>query len=62
MFLLYVATKEMICIMQEYGEVVFVFGSAANCLNVEIFLQADMRYKKSRFLTFNRTFEFETEI
>lgn len=31
----------MIQIMQEYGEVVCVMGSAANCLNMEIFMQAD---------------------
>ncbi|KAG6454754.1 transmembrane protein 94 isoform X2 [Manduca sexta] len=28
-------------IMQDYGEVVCVMGSAANCLNMEIFMQAD---------------------
>ncbi|XP_053607404.1 transmembrane protein 94 isoform X2 [Plodia interpunctella] len=31
----------MIQIMQDYGEVVCVMGSAANCLNMEIFMQAD---------------------
>ncbi|CAH0751038.1 unnamed protein product [Diatraea saccharalis] len=31
----------MIQIMQDYGEVVCVMGSAANCLNTEIFMQAD---------------------
>ncbi|GIY93984.1 transmembrane protein 94 [Caerostris extrusa] len=35
------ATREMICIMQEYGEVVCCLGSSANCLNMPIFLQAD---------------------
>ncbi|XP_073944567.1 transmembrane protein 94-like [Choristoneura fumiferana] len=31
----------MIEIMQDYGEVVCVMGSAANCLNMEIFMKAD---------------------
>ncbi|XP_059059212.1 transmembrane protein 94 isoform X1 [Achroia grisella] len=31
----------MVQIMQDYGEVVCVMGSAANCLNMEIFMQAD---------------------
>ncbi|XP_072932217.1 transmembrane protein 94 [Epargyreus clarus] len=31
----------MIQIMQDYGEVVCVMGSAANCQNMEIFMQAD---------------------
>ncbi|GFR33293.1 transmembrane protein 94 [Trichonephila clavata] len=35
------ATREMICIMQEYGEVVCCLGSSANVLNMPIFLQAD---------------------
>ena len=35
------ATKQMIQIMQEYGEVVCVVGSSANILNLPIFLQAD---------------------
>ncbi|XP_055949901.1 transmembrane protein 94-like isoform X2 [Argiope bruennichi] len=35
------ATREMICIMQEYGEVVCCLGSSANSLNMPIFLQAD---------------------
>ena len=34
-------TKEMIMIMQEYGEVVCVMGSAANHHNTPVFLQAD---------------------
>ena len=38
------ATKEMIEVMQEFGEVVCVVGSSANILNVPIFLQADARY------------------
>ena len=38
------ATKEMIQIMQEFGEVVCVVGSSANILNIPIFLQADARY------------------
>ena len=33
-------TKEMLKIMQEYGEVVCVMGSSANYKNVEIFLQS----------------------
>ncbi len=39
------ATKDMIAIMQEYGEVVCVVGSSANMLNMPIFLQADARYE-----------------
>jgi len=34
-------TKEMISIMQDYGEVVCVMGSSANYHNVPIFLQSD---------------------
>ena len=34
-------TKEMIVIMQDYGEVVCVMGSAANHNNISVFLQAD---------------------
>ena len=34
-------TKEMLKIMQEYGEVVCVMGSSANFRNIEVFLQAD---------------------
>ncbi|CAK1546990.1 unnamed protein product [Leptosia nina] len=35
------SVQRMIQIMQDYGEVVCVMGSAANCLNMEIFMQAD---------------------
>ena len=35
-------TREMISIMQEYGEVVCVLGSSANIYNIPIFLQADV--------------------
>ncbi|XP_063362048.1 transmembrane protein 94 [Cydia amplana] len=35
------SVQMMIQIMQDYGEVVCVMGSAANCLNMEIFMQAD---------------------
>ncbi|CAK1595846.1 unnamed protein product [Parnassius mnemosyne] len=35
------SVRQMIQIMQDYGEVVCVMGSAANCLNMEIFMQAD---------------------
>ncbi|XP_038211655.1 transmembrane protein 94 isoform X1 [Zerene cesonia] len=35
------SVQTMIQIMQDYGEVVCVMGSAANCLNMEIFMQAD---------------------
>ncbi|XP_026332948.1 transmembrane protein 94 isoform X2 [Hyposmocoma kahamanoa] len=35
------SVKLMIKIMQDYGEVVCVMGSAANCFNMEIFMQAD---------------------
>lgn len=34
-------TKEMVMIMQDYGEVVCVLGSAANHHNVKVFMQAD---------------------
>lgn len=37
-------TKEMLHIMQDYGEVVCVMGSSANCENVGIFMQADARF------------------
>lgn len=36
------ATREMLKIMQSYGEVVVCLGSSANATNVEIFLQADL--------------------
>lgn len=36
------ATKEMIGIMQDYGETVACFGSSANVQNISIFLQADV--------------------
>lgn len=36
-------TQEMLHIMQDYGEVVCVIGSSANCENIGIFLQADAR-------------------
>ncbi|XP_052740151.1 transmembrane protein 94 [Bicyclus anynana] len=35
------SVHQMIQIMQDYGEVVCVMGSAANCQNMEIFMQAD---------------------
>ncbi|GBP77243.1 Transmembrane protein 94 [Eumeta japonica] len=35
------SVNEMIGIMQDYAEVVCVMGSAANCLNMEIFMRAD---------------------
>lgn len=35
------SVHKMVKIMQDYGEVVCVMGSAANCLNMEIFMQAD---------------------
>lgn len=35
------SVQHMIQIMQDYSEVVCVMGSAANCLNMEIFMQAD---------------------
>ncbi|XP_055296845.1 transmembrane protein 94 isoform X2 [Sitodiplosis mosellana] len=35
------ATREMIMIMQNYGEIVICVGSSASCANVDIFLQAD---------------------
>ncbi|XP_028171231.1 transmembrane protein 94 isoform X3 [Ostrinia furnacalis] len=35
------SVRLMVQIMQDYGEVVCVMGSAANCLNMEIFMQAD---------------------
>nr|XP_006816343.1 PREDICTED: uncharacterized protein KIAA0195-like [Saccoglossus kowalevskii] len=36
------ATKEMITVMQEYGEVVCCIGSTVNVYNTAIFLQADL--------------------
>lgn len=35
------ATREMLGIMQSYGEIVVCIGSSASNANVEIFLQAD---------------------
>nr|QFR37578.1 lethal [Phigalia pilosaria] len=35
------SVRRMVQIMQDYGEVVCVMGSAANCSNMEIFMQAD---------------------
>ncbi|XP_046959526.1 transmembrane protein 94 isoform X3 [Vanessa cardui] len=35
------SVQRMIQIMQDYGEVVCVMGSTANCQNMEIFMQAD---------------------
>ncbi|XP_059617967.1 transmembrane protein 94 isoform X2 [Phlebotomus argentipes] len=35
------ATREMLSIMQSYGEIVVCLGSSANATNAEIFLQAD---------------------
>lgn len=35
------ATREMIMIMQNYGEIVICVGSSASSANVDIFLQAD---------------------
>lgn len=34
-------TREMLMIMQSYGEIVVCLGSSASCTNVDIFLQAD---------------------
>ena len=36
-------TQEMISIMQDYGEVTLVLGSACNFENRKLFLQADAR-------------------
>ena len=38
------ATQEMLCILQEFGEVTCCIGSSANIANTGIFLQADCRY------------------
>lgn len=35
------ATREMLKIMQQYGEIVVCLGSSASNSNAEIFLQAD---------------------
>lgn len=35
------ATREMLMIMQSYGEIVVCIGSSASCANADIFLQAD---------------------
>lgn len=37
-------TREMLHIMQDYGEVVCVLGSSANAENMSIFMQADAGY------------------
>lgn len=37
-------TREMLHIMQDYGEVVCVMGSSANYENIGIFMQADARF------------------
>ena len=42
-FLLCLAAREMISIMQEYGEIVCCIGSSLNVDNLEIFNQADVR-------------------
>ena len=39
----FLATREMISVMQEYGEVVCCMGSSLNVDNLEIFNQADIR-------------------
>ena len=44
-FSLFLAAREMISIMQEYGEIVCCIGSSLNVDNLEIFNQADVRYK-----------------
>lgn len=36
-------TREMIAIMQDYGEVVCVMGSSANADNIGLFLKANAR-------------------
>lgn len=50
-------TREMISIMQDYGEVVCVIGSSANADNVGIFIQANARLVKYALnLNFYRIF------
>jgi len=44
-------TKEMLHILQDYGEVACCFGSIANIENTSIFLQADCRYSPSSVVT-----------
>jgi len=39
----WLATREMVQILQEYGGVVCCFGSSASAENTAIFLQADCR-------------------
>jgi hypothetical protein len=39
----FLAAREMISIMQEYGEIVCCIGSSLNVDNLEIFNQADIR-------------------
>ena len=41
----FLASREMISIMQEYGEVVCCIGSSLNVDNLEIFNQADIRWR-----------------
>lgn len=47
-------TREMLHIMQDYGEVVCVLGSSANAENMAIFMQADAAWvntqKSTQFL------------
>ena len=38
------STKQMLAIMQDYGEVVLVCGSSLNPNNMDVFCQADCRY------------------
>lgn len=45
----------MLHIMQDYGEVVCVVGSAANYENIGIFMQADARY-----VNFSLNYKFAT--
>nr|CAD7400460.1 unnamed protein product [Timema poppensis] len=44
------ATRDMLHIMQEYGEVVCIIGSSASAENMPIFLQADARHIHTRFV------------
>ena len=47
-----IATKEMIRILQDYGEVTCCFGSMLNVDNTNIFLQADCRSTQPLLLNF----------
>lgn len=52
------AIREMLQIMQEYREIVCILGSSENCDNAGIFMQADARYFKSKYLLYELFFRW----